>query len=72
MFMLNQSKHLYSLNATGIKFKQRLFQTREEALRFMYDICDKKHLSISKIYDDTHDKTYICDNDVRFYIQRYI
>ena len=36
----------------------------------MYKIMAKYHLTLQKVFDDNHDKTYVCDNGVRFYIQR--
>lgn len=66
----NYSEHSYSLAATGIKLKEMTFNSRQEANSKMYNLCEKYGLKIVKTYDDKHDKTYICDNGVRFYIQR--
>lgn len=65
-----QNSHRYSLAATGIKFKSNIFGSRAEAMSVMYDFIGKNHLKIEKIYDDKHDKTYCCNNDIRFYIIR--
>lgn len=47
-----------------------MFSSRQAANEYMYDLCSKFGLHIVKIWDDNHDKTYICDNGVTFYIQR--
>lgn len=64
------SQHRYSFASTGLGVKDKEFSTRQAAEEYMYSICDKRGLSIEKVYDDKHDKTYICANGVRFYIQR--
>ena len=64
------NSHSYSLAATGLKVKSKIFSTREEANQMMYKIMAKHHLTLQKVFDDHHDKTYVCDNGVRFYIQR--
>jgi hypothetical protein len=62
--------HSYSFVATGLKTNERVFASRQAANDHMYELCDKLGLHICDVYDDKHDKTYICDNGVRFYIQR--
>ena len=64
------SEHRYSLAATGIKFKSAEYTSREVAKKDMYYYVSKLGLHIIKVYDDKHDKTYICDNGARFYINR--
>jgi hypothetical protein len=64
------SKHRYSLAATGTKFHSCEVCSREAANQIMYDYVNKHRLHIIKVYDDKHDKTYICDNGIRFYINR--
>ena len=68
--IIELNKHRYSLAATGIKFKDREFLSRQVAEQELYRVLDKNHLYIKKIYDDKHYKTYICSNGVRFYINR--
>lgn len=70
MFNCWTSSHNYSLAVTGLKVKSKVFSTREEANQMMYKIMAKYHLTLQKVFDDNHDKTYVCDNGVRFYIQR--
>ncbi len=70
MFNCWTSSHNYILEVTGLKMKSKVFSTREEANQMMYKIMAKYHLTIQKVFDDHHDKTYVCDNGVRFYIQR--
>ncbi len=75
MFMFDYAfsgyqSHTYSLAATGMKIKPMTFGTRDQANKEMYKICSKNGLHIEEVWDDHHDKTYICNNGVRFYIQR--
>ena len=70
MYPFYFSKHLYTLGASGIKFKGGVFTTRQAATAKMYDYIDKHHYHIVEQYDDNHYKTYICDNGVRFYVNR--
>lgn len=65
------SQHTYTLAATGLKkFRGKNFSTRCEATEAMYRELGKQNLSINKIYDDKHYKTYICSKGVVFYINR--
>lgn len=64
------NKHSYSFAVTGLKEKSKVFSTRDLANEYMYRMCRKYGLNIVKKYEDNHDITYICDNGVRFYIQR--
>ena len=70
MFNCWNSNHNYSLAVTGLKVKSKVFSTREDANQMMYKIMAEYHLTLQKVFDDNHDKTYVCDNGVRFYIQR--
>lgn len=60
----------YILNATGIKMHEKKFSSREAANQAMYKYMAKHNITLKEIYDDKHNKTYVCDNGVRFYIQR--
>lgn len=62
--------HWYTLAATGIRFKDKEFSSRQVAEEAMYKFIDKNHLKVNEIYDDKHFKTYICNNGIRFYINR--
>lgn len=62
--------HSYTLAATGIKFRDRIFSTREAAQKAMYKEMGRYHLELHEVYDDKHFKTYLCNNNVRFYINR--
>lgn len=66
----DSSAHTYSLAASGIKFKSAIYSTRDQAKYAMYEYVGKNKLHITDVYDDKHDKTYCCDNGVRFYIIR--
>ena len=71
MFILPiMGEHLYTLAATGLKIRSGLYTSRESANRDMYEIISKNHLHIVKQYNDKHFRTYICDNGVRFYVNR--
>lgn len=63
--------YYYSLVTTGLKKnKGKMFTSRQLANEYMYNLCGKYKLNIVEVYDDKHDKTYICDNNIRFFIQR--
>lgn len=64
------SEHLYTLGATGVKFRGGVYTTRQAARRAMYNYIDKHHLHVVEKWDDNHYKTYLCENGVRFYINR--
>lgn len=70
MFESYNWEHVYSFAATGMKLKSKYFVSRELAKQEMYKVMAKNHLAIRKVYDDKHFKTYICNNGVRFYINR--
>jgi hypothetical protein len=36
----------------------------------MYKLCNKYNLNIEEVWNDNHDKTYLCNKGVTFYIQR--
>lgn len=65
-----QAEHHYSFAVSGLKIKSKTFSSRQSANEYMYKLLSKYKLHIRKVYDDKHYKTYICDNDVRFYIHR--
>ena len=62
--------HLYTLASTGFKMRSKVFSSRQEAREAMYHVIDKNGMHVVEKYDDNHFKTYICDNDARFYINR--
>lgn len=64
------SRHSYSLAATGIKFKAKSYGSRESAKRDMYDFMDSHGLHIIDKYNDGHFKTYVCNDGVKFHINR--
>lgn len=64
------SGHRYSLAATGIKFHTREFISRQVAEKNMYSFLNKHGIRVEKIYDDRHFKTYCCNDNIRFYINR--
>ena len=66
----NYGKHRYSLAATGIKMRSEEFSSRAAAEHTMHLAMKKYGLHIEGEYDDTHYKTYLCNNGVRFYINR--
>lgn len=68
--LYNTSNHLYTLAATGIKLRSREFSHRRDAEDVMYKVIGKKNLRIIERYDDKHYKTYVCENGIKFYINR--
>lgn len=70
LFINAYSKHRYSLAATGIKIGDYEFSSRAAAEHKMHDIMNKKGLRVEEVWDDHHFKTYLCNNGVRFYINR--
>ena len=71
MFILPSfGEHQYTLAATGLKMKSYTFVSRESATNKMYEIMGKNNLHLVEKYDDKHFKTYVCNNGVKFYINR--
>ena len=68
--MYNSLEHRYSFAASGLKMKDKIYCSRQEANEEMYRIIKKYNLRVLKVYEDNHDKTYVCDNGVVFYIHR--
>jgi hypothetical protein len=63
--------HNYSFAVIGLgKQRHRVFPTREAANEHMHNLCAKHGLTIEEVWNDNHDKTYICNKGVTFYIQR--
>lgn len=62
--------HYYTLACTGMKMHDKEFSTREQANAYMYKLLRKKGLYIKDTWKDNHDVTYVCNNNVKFYIQR--
>ena len=63
--------HRYSLVLLGAgKTVSKTFYTREAANHAMYKLMGKHNLSLEKVYNDIHDKTYICSNGAEFHINR--
>jgi len=67
------AKHTYSLEGVGVKRDRsfnRVYFTRENAEKEMYRLMKKYSTHAVKVYEDNHDKTYVCDNGATFYICR--
>ena len=63
--------HRYTLASTGLERNiDKIYCSRNEATSKMYSLCNKYGLRVVEVYDDKHEKTYICNNGVRFYIHR--
>lgn len=62
--------HQYTLAAYGIKFKNRVFGSREAATQTMYNICHSLALSVECIDDSKHYKGYSAGDGIFFYIDR--
>ena len=65
-----ERKHMYTLAATGIKFRGGTFNSRQIAENVMYDYIDKHGLHVNEVWDDKHFKTYCCNNGIKFYVNR--
>lgn len=63
-------EHRYTLASTGLRIKDEEFTSRQQAEHEMHKIMKKHNLHIEEVYDDKHFKTYLCNNNVRFYINR--
>lgn len=70
LLMAGVPHHTYTLAATGIKFRNKIYSTRDEATMAMYKIMCHKGYQLKEVYDDKHYKTYICTDGIRFYINR--
>lgn len=74
--MFDNNFHSYTFSVQGLGRKDRrysgkVFASREAANEFMYKLCGKNNCRIDEVWNDHHDKTYIChDRNVRFFIQR--
>ena len=68
--MKNNVQRFYSLCSDKYEVSNKLFSSRSLANTEMYKIMNKNHLSIIDIYDDYHDKTYICSDYSKFYVNR--
>jgi len=64
------AKHYYTLACSGMKMHCKEFSSREQAKEYMYKLIDKHGLTLKDKWKDNHDVTYVCDNNVKFYIQR--
>ena len=71
LYELNSNIHAYSFSTTGLnKDYTKRFLTRDDANQFMYKLMNKYNLKLIEIWNDKHDKTYCCSDNVKFYIQR--
>ncbi len=62
----------YTFVMTGANLKEvdKMFASRAQANEEMYRLIREHDLKVVKVYDDKHDKTYICSNGVEFHINR--
>lgn len=70
LFISNFGEHRYTLASTGLKIREQEFSSRPAAEKVMYSLMKKYRLHIENVYDDNHYKTYLCNNGIRFYINR--
>ena len=64
------TKHYYTFACSGMKMSCKEFTSREQAKEYMYRIIDKLGLTLLDKWKDNHDVTYVCNNGIKFYIQR--
>ena len=50
--------------------KDRQFSSRQAAKNYMYDYIDRKGFQVREKWHDGHYVTYVCDNGVKFFINR--
>lgn len=63
--------HTYSLVLIGTgKTVSKTFSSRYAANQAMYKLMGKHHLTLEEVYNDNHDKTYICNKGAEFHINR--
>jgi len=64
--------HNYTLVAEGnVKF-DKFYLTRSAAIKKMYELIESLGLKVSDIWLDGHDITYICNDNTRFHINRWM
>lgn len=67
----NYGGHRYTLVLLGVgKTISKVFYSRTAANEAMYELIGKYNLSLRKVYNDKHDKTYLCTNGAEFHINR--
>jgi hypothetical protein len=64
------AKNHYTFACDGIKVQEKEFSSRQEANKYMYRVMAKYGLNLVEVYNDKHHKTYICNNNIKFFIQR--
>ena len=65
--------HNYTLVAESPTIKlDKMYLTRSEAVKKMYEIIESLNLKVSDIWLDRHDVTYICTDNTRFHINRWM
>ena len=69
-FFTQLQKHYYTFACTGLKLHERNFTSRQCANEYMYNQCAKHGLKVEEVWKDNHDVTFVCNNGVKFYIQR--
>ena len=63
--------HTYSVALSDSKRRySKVFPSRENATQAMYKQCRKMGVYIVKVWDDHHEKTYICNDGSQFHINR--
>lgn len=67
--IFQQHTNIISL-ARGTKLKSKYFDTRREALDYMYKYCAKHSIHVELSENDKHEKKYSNHQGVRFYINR--
>lgn len=62
----------YTFVMTGANLKEvdKMFTNRAQANEEMYRLIREHDLKVVKVYNDKHDKTYICSNGAEFHINR--
>jgi len=68
--MEKHASRFYTLGSDKYKISTSIFTSRCAANTEMYKIMNKNKLRIIDMYDDYHDKTYVCSDYSKFYVNR--
>ena len=64
------NSHTYSVSAVGVKFRNANFNSREAAKDYLGHYLNRKRINVKEKWRDGHYVTYVCDNNVKFFINR--
>ena len=62
--------HRYSVAGINCNIKDCQFSSRQAAKNYMYEYIDRKGIRVREKWHDGHCVTYVCDNGIKFFINR--